>query len=951
MSTLKKFISQIIAAVMLLTCSGAFEIAAAAEADSSEIPDYGKDFTIFDADNNDAYARFTARTQEEIANRYSAALYAAKEFDNEDPDTWYEIQPSLKYPYEPGMINESTRLAMLEMLNFYRWLMALDPAVEAETANREQLQTGALIRNFHYDHDVKYENKPSDMSDTMWKYGANDGNNFLNKNSSFTKPLDSIRSWMNEGYRIFNVVKDDEGNLLDMPTEKRSEDDVIAHRSLLLAFNLKKVSFAQSGLVTSGIGIRDDDKNLAEEVPFVAYPCPGYMPSLLVDPSVCAWSFELNPEYLTIIVDENDFFEKKRDYGYDESDLEGLVNITITNLSNGEVYKGGVVDVHERCLVFKQPDDYEKNVYDSGRFGYDDEYKVEIDGLTKVKRDEETDELKPVLPAKIVYTVKFFDMNATDRETHITSVDTYMKYSIPPQLMTDENIKYVTATLPETITAYADNQHQYSIPIDGEWSVDMENSCFTAKADEASLPANVFDKRGLLKHITIPFEQTDPNQAIYQTLEIVPSVVHEGEEVAFNGFPLIHAVDTMDVFRLIDIPDGSCEGIKVMSDYNSMSGEAFAHIDSASFGDSGKYIATFYTRTNIEHRVTTSVFVSFSPVELAVNTEHCNTDKIEPVKPSYSPDKAPVDIFDNMNPPNDPNNILSIERIDRIQDLPKYSIPSTMITEEGLRYISCILPDHVTIITKNNNYYSIPIKGEWVPDIEKSRFVAEIDIMSLPSHIDNPSALPDIAIINYEKTPVDCYDWLEFKPACVNVGETVEINGSCFISEADTMDVFKLIDLPNDDLEAVQIFTDRNTVGGYGKASFDSVTSGDSGKYISVFYKNENVATATNSLIYVSNAISELSVNAPCKCEPNESTTTITPTEGEHIMYGDVTLDNKITLVDVITLQKHLSGSLKLSDKELKNADSCQDGAMNQSDVSAILKYITEEITSLPIKP
>ena len=80
MSKSRKIKSQLIAAVMLITsmCN--------LMGSSVSAEEYREDASLFYADK---YEVFALRTKQEIADKYSEALYSVEGYDNNDPSTWY----------------------------------------------------------------------------------------------------------------------------------------------------------------------------------------------------------------------------------------------------------------------------------------------------------------------------------------------------------------------------------------------------------------------------------------------------------------------------------------------------------------------------------------------------------------------------------------------------------------------------------------------------------------------------------------------------------------------------------------------------------------------------------------------------------------------------------------------------------------------------------------------
>lgn len=64
---------------------------------------------------------------------------------------------------------------------------------------------------------------------------------------------------------------------------------------------------------------------------------------------------------------------------------------------------------------------------------------------------------------------------------------------------------------------------------------------------------------------------------------------------------------------------------------------------------------------------------------------------------------------------------------------------------------------------------------------------------------------------------------------------------------------------------------------------------------------------------------------------------------------GDVNLDEKISVLDVIYISKYNAKIIRLNENQLRNADCAADGLINSSDVSTLLGYITKKIPEIPV--
>ncbi|MBQ8688155.1 MAG: RICIN domain-containing protein [Ruminococcus sp.] len=84
-----------------------------------------------------------------------------------------------------------------------------------------------------------------------------------------------------------------------------------------------------------------------------------------------------------------------------------------------------------------------------------------------------------------------------------------------------------------------------------------------------------------------------------------------------------------------------------------------------------------------------------------------------------------------------------------------------------------------------------------------------------------------------------------------------------------------------------------------------------------------------------------------------ETTTTTATTSTVIIsdLCGDVNLDGKTTLLDVVYLNKYIAKVLDLNDVQISNADCCDDNKINGSDVSALIRLLVRLITALPVLP
>lgn len=84
------------------------------------------------------------------------------------------------------------------------------------------------------------------------------------------------------------------------------------------------------------------------------------------------------------------------------------------------------------------------------------------------------------------------------------------------------------------------------------------------------------------------------------------------------------------------------------------------------------------------------------------------------------------------------------------------------------------------------------------------------------------------------------------------------------------------------------------------------------------------------------------------------TTTTVTTKSTEDMpaatRYGDVNLDDKISVLDVIYLNKYLADIIQLNSSQIANADCVNDTQINSSDATTLIKYTVGKIESLPVE-
>ena len=510
------------------------------------------DTIVYDADEMEP---FKSRTLKEVADEYAKARYAGATYSNSDSSTWYQEPCSTSAPYAAGVLTQDTHTAMTAMTNFYRWLSGLNSLKNSST-HSDSLQVQALVRNFEFSHWVSDSSKPADMSDEMWNAGAPCRHNILARGYT---PQGAITGWMNEGYSL------------------RSQSwDTTGHRYALIEASLSDVQYGFSGGIAIGADVASGNTS---DLPFSAFPAPGYMPSRLVSPSSSAWSVRINKNTLKIA----DFTK---------------VTAVITNLNTGNSYEctkeNGKLRVSGVEIDMVQPSDY------SGS-RYTDSYRVQITGLQDAATGSE---------AQISYTTRFADITE-EMPSYVTSVTADAReYVIYKTMDNIESIKKVAAILPKQVWATAESGKKIRVSVKGEWEINEADKCFVNSADPSGLPENITDKNHLLDEVKVPYKISDDYYDSYNTLYISPQKVKEGENIELGVYRTNISTDTSQIYKLTAKEDGTYSAVKK---YDSSESPEFdkeasdasvysaTHIykkSGVTLDDAGEYISVYYSSSS-----------------------------------------------------------------------------------------------------------------------------------------------------------------------------------------------------------------------------------------------------------------------------------------------------------------------------------------------------------------
>lgn len=510
------------------------------------------DTIVYDADEMEP---FKSRTLKEVADEYAKTRYAGATYSNSDSSTWYQEPCSTSAPYAAGVLTQDTHTTMTAMTNFYRWLSGLNSLKNSST-HSDSLQVQALVRNFEFSHWVSDSSKPADMSDEMWNAGAPCRHNILARGYT---PQGAITGWMNEGYSL------------------RSQSwDTTGHRYALIEASLSDVQYGFSGGIAIGADVASGNTS---DLPFSAFPAPGYMPSRLVSPSSSAWSVRINKNTLKIADSTK-------------------VTAVITNLNTGNSYEctkeNGKLRVSGVEIDMVQPSDY------SGS-RYTDSYQVQITGLQDAATGSE---------AQISYTTRFADITE-EMPSYVTSVTADAReYVIYKTMDNIESIKKVAAILPKQVWATAESGKKIRVSVKGEWEINEADKCFVNSADPSGLPENITDKNHLLDEVKVPYKISDDYYDSYNTLYISPQKVKEGENIELGVYRTNISTDTSQIYKLTAKEDGTYSAVKK---YDSSESPEFdkeasdasvysaTHIykkSGVTLDDAGEYISVYYSSSS-----------------------------------------------------------------------------------------------------------------------------------------------------------------------------------------------------------------------------------------------------------------------------------------------------------------------------------------------------------------
>lgn len=433
-----------IAATVLIALMGVMLPWTGARAETTEAVTY--DAAEFEA--------FAGRTEEETAQKYIEARYAAQEYEDSDPASFYEKQPSLEAPYHPGLLSRGTLKTMLSMCNFYRYLVGNEEAggltIQSDLAGLwDTYQRQAYLWNF-----ASESKKPEEFPEEQWGKPATSYYEF----SVGMSPLEGIKNCINA-----TTSSMDRNTIYTYSGRK----DILSPYTARINMGFSGVYFVEQS---------PTDYSRQNTMPFYSFPSEGYMPNDLLAVNKVAWNVIINRNCITI-------------------PTEGDITVIVTQRESGEKFIRSTAEGNAYAN--------DVNIFFAGPAGenmtaYEGIYDVEVCGLSDAATGRE---------AKICYTVHFFDPEGwLDTAVKEVSVDGITKFVLPKELATADNIKKLTAILPSKVTVTGESGRKIILPVENDWVYDVAGSCWKNSVDEKKLPSGFRDPSGLLSDVSISCE-------------------------------------------------------------------------------------------------------------------------------------------------------------------------------------------------------------------------------------------------------------------------------------------------------------------------------------------------------------------------------------------------------------------------------------------------------------
>ena len=104
---------------------------------------------------------------------------------------------------------------------------------------------------------------------------------------------------------------------------------------------------------------------------------------------------------------------------------------------------------------------------------------------------------------------------------------------------------------------------------------------------------------------------------------------------------------------------------------------------------------------------------------------------------------------------------------------------------------------------------------------------------------------------------------------------------------------------------------------------------------------------STTATTTMDTAVSTTQTTTSTTATTTTATSTTKVPEGE-VMVGDVNLDGKISVQDIILLSKYVAKKADLNEAQQKAAECCTDGTIDNNDIVTLMAYVVEYVDTLP---
>ena len=462
------------------------------------IPEYdAHDTIIYDASKLDS---FKDRTKQAVTDEYIRVSLGVGTYDDNDRATWFEIPSSTTSPYAYGKLTQDTHDTVTQMTNFYRWLTGANP-LKNKSVHSDSLQAQALDRNFYFDHYIPDDAKPDDMSQELWDEGAKCTHTILARSIS---PKSAIEMWLNEGYSVYYNTW-----------------GTVGHRLSLISPRVSDIQFGYSGNISIGQCVKYDNEF---KEPFTAFPAPGPMPNVAVNPYNSAWTICYDTDKIT----------------YKEPEE---VCVKVTNLNTEESYictvENKMLNIDDG-LCFAQPSDFL-----NGR--YTDTYRVEVTGLYGVEND---------VKVEIHYDVDFYDIRdykPLNVENYFFDINSINLCEEPD----DDLLNFLMTYLSDYVCVVVEEDVYVYLSLNDKWSIDKENSCFKNTANMSDMPDNITDPNNYLDDIKVEYSSdyfSNGGEILFST---GTDTVTEGDKIEFTVSERLFGNEELYIYKIVKDDSGN----------------------------------------------------------------------------------------------------------------------------------------------------------------------------------------------------------------------------------------------------------------------------------------------------------------------------------------------------------------------------------------------------------